>query len=367
MMKISNLISKSLKYGIISKELAHNKNRSRLITFLRMILCKIVSGHNALNYAIYCFDEKSMSRWSEYITKKELSLLQEKINPSRFTSLVKNKLAFYERCTAENIPTPNILAIIANSNLQVPQNIPIIQSKESLSDLFAQHDNKTLFLKITDGSYGEGALSIKLKRGNIYDPFDKKLSIDTILSHCLMHKQKSFLVQEHLSSHKDVHDLMPGPALGTFRLVTLLQKYNNDVNIPYAFAKIPVRGNIVDNFQHGESGNLVCGIDVSNGRLMHGRGTGKGGRSVLRKEKHPDTQLVFTDFTVPFWGEIVRLTTRAAKAFAEFGTLGWDIAITNKGLYILEANCRWDPDLPQITLNNGIKSNIRHMLSSVTK
>jgi glutathione synthase/RimK-type ligase-like ATP-grasp enzyme len=205
-----------------------------LRVFARIILCKLLFDHNASFYSIYGFNEKRISQCSEYLSKKGMTHLQRKINPSRYVELVTNKLAFYERCTSNNIPTSDILAIISDTNITVPHNIPVINDKESLSAFFTQYDNKMFFFKIIDGAWGHGVLSVKLKDGNTYDPFGTKLTLEAIVTHCLRHK-RSFLVQEHLAPHKDVKALMPGPALGTFRLVTLLQNDKNKVKIPYEF------------------------------------------------------------------------------------------------------------------------------------
>jgi hypothetical protein len=56
------------------------------------------------------------------------------------------------------------------------------------------------------------------------------------------------------------------------------------------------------------------------------------------------------------------LIDRAAMVFPELNTLGWDVAVTNMGLYILEANSRYDIDLNQITLNRGIRPEIKRFL-----
>ena len=212
-----------------------------------------------------------------------------------------------------------------------------------------------MFFKVINGTYGEGVLSVKLKNGNIYNHIGEELSTKAIFSHCCAYRD-GFLVQEHLSPHRALKSLMQGPGLGTFRLNTILRNNKQDVSIPYAFVRVPVRGQIIDNFQHGKSGNLVCAIDVETGKLFHGWGKREGEFKISPIKLHPDTKVEFTSISVPFWDDIIVLVTRAAKAFSELPTIGWDIAITDRGLYIVEANCWYDPDLPQFTLNRGIKS-----------
>ncbi len=346
-------------YLKISKQLANSHRDWHFKVFSKMISCRLLFGHNALFFLIYGFNEKRISQYSQYLTKKEMMKLQKEVNPSHYIELTGNKLSFYKRCKSNDLPTPDILAIISETNITVPHNIPVIKHKEDLYEFFAQYDNKILFLKMIDGAWGHGVLSVKIKNGNLYDPFDTKLTHEDIITHCLRHN-RGYLIQEHLAPHKEVKSLMPGPALGSFRLVTIL-KNNNQVEIPYAFLKVPVRGNIADNFRHGETGNLLCGIDVSSGKILDARGIREGEHSLLKLKHHPDTKAEFRSLTVPFWKEILSLVAQGAKVFPEFKTLGWDIAITDQGLYIIEANCYYDPDGPQITLDRGIKTEIHQL------
>ena len=57
-------------------------------------------------------------------------------------------------------------------------------------------------------------------------------------------------------------------------------------------------------------------------------------------------------------------TMGAARAFPEFRTVGWDVALTEQGITILEGNWHYDPDGPQITLDRGIKSEVRALFQT---
>jgi hypothetical protein len=59
---------------------------------------------------------------------------------------------------------------------------------------------------------------------------------------------------------------MPGPGLGTFRVVTFLMS-GRSIEIPFAVVKIPIGGSVTDNFDGGYSGNWVCPVDVGKGCL----------------------------------------------------------------------------------------------------
>ena len=222
-----------------------------------------------------------------------------------------------------------------------------------------------MFFKTINGAHGEGALSVNSKDGTAYSQSGEKISLQDILTHCFSY-DCAFLIQECLTPNRALKSLMPGRGLGTFRVLTLLQKDKNSVKILYALAKIPVGGNIIDNFKHGESGNLLCGIDVANGKLLSVWGQLSDEQNISRIERHPDTHLLFEEFFIPKWNEIIDLVSRAALAFSELTTLGWDVAITDKGLCILETNDRYDIDLHQIALNRGLNSEFIDLCARVT-
>lgn len=360
-----DLLRRIQDYLSISKFLAIGPNRTRFKVLLKMLFCKFAYGHEALMFATYGLEEKSIPECSEYLSKKKLTGLQKKINTPPFTRLAYDKLSFYKRCKSSNIKTPDIFAVVSIDELRRDSDIPILRNSESLSAFLAHCDEKLLFFKVINGTYGDGVLSLGLKNGNIYNHIGEKLSGEAIFSHCCTYRD-GFLIQEHLSPHRALRSLMQGPGLGTFRLNTVLRNNKQDVSIPYAFVRVPVQGQIIDNFQHGKSGNLVCAIDVESGKLFHGWGKRKDEFKISPIKLHPDTKIEFTNITVPFWKDIIALVTRAAKAFSELPTLGWDIAITEKGLYIVEANCWYDPDLPQFTLNRGIKAEILQLYDSIS-
>jgi len=166
-------------------------------------------------------------------------------------------------------------------------------------------------------------------------------------------------MQEFLGPDQRLEPIMPGPALGTIRVVTVLEAASGNILVPYAFVKVTVKGNITDNFYHGATGNLLAGIDISNGRIMSAWGmSGSRPGCIAQVQKHPDTGTVLPGFALPEWQRILAAVRHAATKFPELRTLGWDVAVTTKGIYLLEANCNYDPDGPQITLDKGVRSEI---------
>lgn len=55
-------------------------------------------------------------------------------------------------------------------------------------------------------------------------------------------------------------------------------------------------------------------------------------------KEHPDTGFVARGFKVPYWQEILDLTSRAAAVVPEVGYVGWDVAIAENGPVLIEGN-----------------------------
>lgn len=97
-----------------------------------------------------------------------------------------------------------------------------------------------------------------------------------------------------------------------------------------ALLRLSNNDGITDNFAQG---GVAVGITVKKGFLRK-IGQDKFGNRYL---KHPLGIVLFENFRIPFWDETLKLGKDSAKIFQEIKLIGWDIAITNDGPYLLEA------------------------------
>ena len=56
---------------------------------------------------------------------------------------------------------------------------------------------------------------------------------------------------------------------------------------------------------------------------------------------HPVTGAPTVGVQLPEWDAVLELVGRAAEAFAPLRAVGWDVAITDAGVALLEANAWW--------------------------
>ena len=57
---------------------------------------------------------------------------------------------------------------------------------------------------------------------------------------------------------------------------------------------------------------------------------------------------------LPFWGDVIATVNRAAPLFSDLKWLGWDLAITDSGPLLIDANYEWGVDIVQRPHRQGI-------------
>ena len=90
-------------------------------------------------------------------------------------------------------------------------------------------------------------------------------------------------------------------------------------------------GAAVDNIS---SGGLYALLDEE-GRLSARAFCDKTGKFY---EKHPEQNVSFAGYTVPFFHEAAELCRKSAERLPELGYIGWDAAITANGPVLIEGN-----------------------------
>jgi hypothetical protein len=379
---MSNNISLLRGYIKKSREIAfqsrttQNGNLHAKTILAKMIACRLLWGLDEVHFAYYNLQNKSMRNCMEYLTKREMDALENQVNANSKIPL-DDKIEFWRRAVTAGVTTPDILAVLNPENVDagVPKGIPQVLDLAQLEAFLEGMHGRRIVFKLAAGSYGIGMTSIHVG-DTLTDHLGNTMHSRELMQHCLrtlrqtgsgqknLPSARCYVVQEHVLPHPNLRPIMPGLALGTFRIVTY-RDHSGTVSIPFAFAKIPRQHSLNDNFHHGTTGNLLCGIEIQSGRLMDARGKVDSNALLIERiEEHPDSSFRFREFVVPQWQALREAATNAANAFPDFRTVGWDVALTGSGPMILEGNWHYDPDGPQITLDRGIKSDVRNLFKT---
>jgi hypothetical protein len=143
--------------------------------------------------------------------------------------------------------------------------------------------------------------------------------------------EEPYLLQPRVRNHRAVEELA-GETLATVRIVTVLPRHS-DARLLICVLRTGTGGGALDNLSQG---GIVCGVEREAGRLGRAIADPLGDWRVI--EKHPDTGKRITGFQIPSWHEALALCVRAHAAFSTFPILGWDVAPTDCGPLLIEAN-----------------------------
>lgn len=275
-----------------------------------------------------------------------MNQIQKTINSPEIFYWLDDKFVFYDRCITAGLPVPPMLAVLG---VDCEGKYDEINSGEGLKHLLDEWQARQLILRRMRVSYRFGLFSVTCDEEYITDLATGERHTPTGSFELVRAVDQPYLVQRKLSLSKELHDIMSGGALGTVRIMTY--RYRDErIGVPYARLKLPVSGALTDNFKHGTSGNLLCGIDVESGTLMTAYGVSDGCVSISGHATHPETGGAIEGRTLSFSDDVVELCKHAATCFPEFHTIGWDVAVTDETLYILEGNRTYDPDILQVVL-----------------
>ena len=149
--------------------------------------------------------------------------------------------------------------------------------------------------------------------------------------------QRTFLVEKRLLPHPAVVSLTASETLCCARLVTLLAA-DGDVKIWATYFKVTPGNANADNPETGV---------VREGYFYHEH-------DPTPHDFHPDTGVKFRGARLPDWKEAVELVRRAALAVPPARTIGWDVAFTPDGPYLVEGNAAWGVRSVQFVWRKGL-------------
>jgi len=271
---------------------------------------------------------KDSGNYLDFLTPKEEGTINAspKLHRLEFTSLLKNKLAsslFFERC---KLPIPKLMSYNVENLFFKDGKFKKIESISDLmhffKDLMHTTGKKSLFLKHHGEMGGVGCFLLK----------------ESHLEQTLMEIGQnllngSFIHQETVVQHPEI-DRIYSHSLNTVRFETYLNP-QGEKKIRTCYIRFGNNGSIVDN---GAAGGIAVPVSIESGQLAEtGYKKARGLQKKVKYVKHPESDILFKDFTVPYFEEAKNLAFQCLK-FVPDGYIGWDIAITQNGPILIEGN-----------------------------
>lgn len=288
---------------------------------------KGIASHYFSNF-LYKNDIKN---YLDFLSNKEWEYRQRVICDDDTAELTGNKLLFHEYYNKTGIPIPKLLAynirdkiIICESNKWCNYDISTSEDMINLMEKIVNSStSKSVFIKPIRGTGGESTKKISDKSLIATNEFARELKSFIIAN--------SFIFQEEIQQHQKLQ-MLNSACLNTVRIDTFRQP-NSIPEIISAYLRVGRSGCQADNL---ELGSLSVSINMDNGALRQ-KAYGKiktGNRAYL---KHPDTQVAFNQFALPYFKELKKYTIEAASWLPK-ALVGWDFGIAEDGPVLIECN-----------------------------
>ncbi len=306
---------------------ATQTNNSRRKIFVDCIKSTFHYNISLLDYFYFRFYEQNEMDRNKWAGTGFMYEYQLKMNPKNSRYLLQNKICFL-----------NHFKEFVRRRFA---DIKSFRSDNSIAKELLFNKSGKLVLKGSTGQIGANVEIVEIKDST----FENIIKI--------MLKKKYDLVEEYVIQHSDLMELSPS-GLNTVRIITQLN--NGKVDFLGARLRISVNSH-VDNMA---AGNLAAPINIKTG-IVEGPGVYS---DITKKEEsiHPVTGEKIEGFQIPFWKDTIKMVTSAALYSQENKSVGWDIAITEEGPELIEANHNWCKLLWQLPVKQGLKKELEKYL-----
>ncbi|PPA69510.1 sugar-transfer associated ATP-grasp domain-containing protein [Jeotgalibacillus proteolyticus] len=305
-----------------------DKERKPIYQILKeAIHCVLIEKELPYYYFTSLLYKKGAADYRNYIGhKKVCNIIIHYFYPNGRNDNLENKLTFSEILLSNDVHTPKIIAHSTGKTIRFNEEEIVLtndsQLKELLIKLVNASQSRSIFVKPVDGEAGKH--TFKFDRGPI--------SLFKLTELYRLLDKESFIFQETVIQHHKINEIYPN-SLNTLRIHTFLDKKTNNVEIVSALMRFGSRGNVMDN---ASAGGIFIPLRTDNWSLIKKANAflSSGGKSYT---KHPSTNYIFDGTTLPHPEQITHILTQAARLF-ENEFIGWDLALTETGPIIIEAN-----------------------------
>lgn len=185
------------------------------------------------------------------------------------------------------------------------------------------------FCKPIDGSLGRAVEVVDFTGRDLKSLYDE-----------LMAKPK-LIFEERVSQHHELDEFYD-KSVNTVRLFTILD--DDEFFVFASFIRFGANGSLADNVA---AGGVGCGIDVDTGTIC----TPAMDHDGNFLEEHPNSHKKFVGFRIPRWDEALEITEKALRKNPDLNYIGWDVAIREDDVVLIEGNSRPDIGICQSFFN----------------
>lgn len=255
-----------------------------------------------------------------YITDKNRFEYYAKFNTPEGMELLENKAMALDR----------LKPYIGRDYMFVSNRGGVLQ-RDELDAFLSNHGD--VIVKPLTGGCGRGIFLVKAG----------EMNADTLLKNL---PSESAVIEERVVQSAEMAAFHP-ESLNTIRIIAFACK--DGVHIGRSHFRIGRGSSVVDN---AGQGGIFVSPDIETGQLMPKGYDELNGTYT----SHPDSGLVFSEYAIPDWDEMIELTKKLMALVPECKYVGWDLAYTDKGWIVIEGNANAQYICQQIEAGHGLKS-----------
>lgn len=297
--------------------------------------------HGFLSYRMDLYPELCKDNWQNYMTDFEYRWLRH-INP-KYRNWMEDKLTIKYLLADFNEFLPGYYFF---TSCRAGENrvIPLMDSPEGVEAsiegiLSLVREQGIMAFKPDEGSHGEGFYKVTYSTEEGF-ALNGEPATEERVADILREPGNQYLVSEYIELHPDLKKIYPG-SVNTVR-ITVFKRDGVIPQVGNAYLRIgSERSGAVDNVV---AGGFVAEVDVETGRFGDARTLVN--NRLVHEKVHPDTGVPM-EGRLPHWDFVKDAVLRMAQAVPQLEYMGFDVAITEEGLKLLEVN-RY-PDYPRIS------------------
>lgn len=297
----------------------------QLRQIMSLSLCNAVLPFDYYYYRLYRFPKK---RWLEFIYDQELPSwhLMHSQTMSKVTQLrINNKAVFADYLTLFGMPV--IPTVLLERGKELTEQA--ILSKKSLFFKPCSGSRKQgcymLNFSRSDNTYclQSDAIEIRTNQGQILGELQKAVRSKSYIYQPLLVNPENLLLDKDKVPNRKV--VKQAKQLVTFRVVTKIENKSAEVTSAiFEWPTDPVK-----------NAALPILIDIDTGELADAS------QYLMHFEEHDEELKTLAGLIINQWEEIKNAATSAHQHFPDLYTIGWDIAVTDQGLRLIEGNINW--------------------------
>lgn len=165
-------------------------------------------------------------------------------------------------------------------------------------------------------------------------------------------KKEDVLVEQIIIQHPRM--VFGNTSVNTIRTHTILDS-KGKAHVIKAILRAGVGDSVVDNYCQGGS---IYEVDLQTGLVCTFGQSKNNSKSYI----HPGTDIVMLGYKIPNWDIVISECERAAEQLPQIRIIGWDVAITDDGIELIEGNHNPDYELLEFLGSTGYYQKIKNVM-----